>query len=314
MKDLLHEFCYESVSLLRRQEYLQAADNLRLALVNLTYEPFDHRSAVHCSAAALQEVGKHTASDTETSTLQALREVLPHRGLADTMAMIIDYADEHERNDSSPSRAEAEFVFSVACAVCYYIARTAESHACGNVPLPAHEGSWRQRSWVRHSLTATIEDKISSLRPRRKATQTELFADMGMNICSELPVDRETHNAKALRKIRAVVSGKATTLEHISNSDSGDTDAGRGKSSFGNESEDEEDGYRSLGVEEPFSNIVSGLQIFVRDQDHYEQTNAAGKHKTLLELRGDAYRSELLYSIGCALCAFLMAVFIEQYR
>ncbi len=312
MKCLLHEFHRESVILLKQGKYGQPADNLSRGLFSLICEPFDHRAAVRYALAALQEVVLQVSGD-EKRGVSALQELLPS-GLADTMVMVIEYVHEHVQRETKPSRAEAEFIFNVTCSICTFVAHMVESHKRGNKPLHTGEESWQQRSWVRHSLTATIEDKIRSLRPRRASTQTELFADIGVADSNELLVDQEACNDEALRKIHAVVSGSVTSLEHISYASmhrESDESRVEGKA-VGDE---EEDGYRGMGVSESFSPIIASVHSFVSHQGlRQRKSDRDRRRKTLYELRCDAHESELLYSVGCALSAFLMAVFIDGYR
>ena len=73
--------------------------------------------------------------------------------------------------------------------------------------------------------------------------------------------------------------------------------------------------FRSMGVSEAFSPIIASVQEFVRHQGRrQDDSDDERRQKTLYELRCDAHESELLYSVGCALSAFLMAVFIDGYR
>ena len=312
MKYLLHEFHRESVILLKQGEYGQPADNLSRGLFSLICEPFDHQAAVRYVLAALREVVLQVSSD-EQCGVRALQELLP-RSLADTMAMVIEYVHEHVQRETTPSRAEAEFIFNVTCSICTFVAHMVESHKRGNKPLHTGEESWQQRSWVRHSLTATIEDKIRSLRPRRAPTQTELFADIGIAVVNELPVDQEARNDEALLKIHAVVSGSVTSLEHISNA-STHRESNESHTEGKAIDAEEADGFRGMGVSEPFSPIIASVQSFVNDQgSEQRKSNRDRRRKTLHELRCDANESELLYSVGCALSAFLMAVFIDGYR
>ncbi len=316
MKYLLREFHRESVILLKQGKYGQPAENLSRGLFSLTCEPFDHRAAVRYALAALQEVVLQVSGDDKCG-VQALQELLP-RGLSNMMVMVVEYMHAHVQRDTKPSRAEAEFIFNVVCSICTYVAHMAENHKHSDKPLHLGEESWQQRSWVRHSLTATIEDKIRSLRPRRAATQTEMFADIGIAVDNELPVDHEARNDMALRKIYAVVSGSATSLEHISDAA---THRERERERDGKRTkgqaldEEEEDGYRGMGVSESFSPIIASLQRFVNHQGRKQRkSDRDRRRKTLHELRCDAHESELLYSVGCALSAFLMAVFIDGYR
>ena len=313
MKYLLHEFHRESVILLKQGKYGQPADNLSRGLFSLICEPFDHQAAVRYALAALREVVLQVSGD-EKCGVRALQELLPSC-LADTMVMVIEYVHEHVQRETKPSRAEAEFIFNVTCSICTFVAHMVESHKRGNKPLHTGEESWQQRSWVRHSLTATIEDKIRSLRPRRASTQTELFADIGVAVSNELPVDQEARNDKALRKIHAVVSGSVTSLEHISDVSIRMVRASDESRTEGKVVAEEEDGYRGMGVSEPFSPIIASVQSFVSHQGRRQRkSDRDRRRKTLYELRCDAHESELLYSVGCALSAFLMAVFIDGYR
>ena len=200
MKDLLHELHHESVVLLKHSKQAQPAENLSRGLFSLTSTPFDHQAAVRYALAALREVVLQVSDDGKCG-VHALQELLPS-GLADTMVMIIEFVHEHVQHETEPTRAEAEFIFNLTCSICTFVAHMAESSKRGNKPSHSWEESWQQRSWVRHSLTATIEDKIRSLRPRRTATQAELFADIGLVVNGELPVDQEVRNNEALRKIR----------------------------------------------------------------------------------------------------------------
>lgn len=313
MKDLLHEFHHESVILLKNSKHVQSAENLSRGLLSLTYAPFDHQAAVRYALSALRQVVLRVSGD-EKCGVHALQGLLPH-SLANAVIMIIEYVHEHVQRETAPSRAEAEFIFNLTCSICTFVTHMAESDKRGNKSPHSWHESWQQRSWVRHSITATIEDKIRSLRPRRTATQTELFADIGIDVGRELPVDQEVRNNEALRKIRAVMSGSATSLEHISDAstkrdEENDESHTEGKTS----SDNEEDSFRSMGVSEPFSPIIANVQDFVRNQGGRQQKSDHDRHKTLYELRCDAHESELLYSVGCALSAFLMAVFIDGYR
>ena len=310
MKDLLQELCRESVMLLKHHEHEQPAENLCRGLSSLTYTPFDHQAGVRYAIAALREMGLRAANDGDKQGAAALREVLPS-SLARTLVMMLEYAHEHVKQESSPSRAEAEFIFNVTCAVCTFIARMVDNRKNVHMPLYPGEESWIERSWVRHSLTATIEDKIRSLQPRRHATQAELFADIGINIEHELPCDQEERNNEALRKIRAVMSGAAASLEHISNSSTKDDSKEKSKRSS---SDDSESSYESIGVSSSFSNVIASTQTFIREQGRKQDEQYRKSNRSLYELRCDAHTSELLYSIGCSLCVFLMAVFIESYR
>ena len=310
MKDLLQEMCRESVTLLKHHEHVQPAENLCRGLSSLTYTPFDHHAAVRYAIAALQEMGLRAANESDKEGAEALREVLPS-SLARTLVMMLEYVHEHAKQDTTPSRAEAEFIFNVTCAVCTFMARMVDNRKDTHRPLYPNEKSWAERSWVRHSLTATIEDKIRSLQPRRQATQAELFADIGLNIEHALPRDQEERNEEALRKIRAVMSGAATSLEHISNSSTKDDSKPKSKRAS---SDDSESTYESLGVASSFSTVIASTQAFIREQGREQDKQYSKSNRSLYELRCDAHTSELLYSIGCSLCVFLMAVFIESYR
>lgn len=312
MKDLLHEFHHESVVLLKQGEYQQPAENLSRGLFSLIREPFDHQAAARYALTALREVVLQVNGN-DTCGVRSLQELLPS-GLADTVIKVIEYVHEHVQRETEPSRAEAEFIFNLICAVCTFIAHMVENYKRGDKPLRTKEESWQQRSWVRHSLNATIEDKISSLRPYRTATQTELFADIGLALSKELPVDQEGRNDEALHKIHAIVSGSVTSLEHISNME---TDKEKGESQVEDKKtgKEEDDGYRKIGVSEPFSSIIASVQSFATRQGYKQRkSDRDRRHRTLCELRCDAHESELLYSVGCALSAFVMAVFIGSYR
>lgn len=312
MKDLLHEFHHESVVLLKQGEYQQPAENLSRGLFSLIREPFDHQAAARYALTALREVVLQV-NGSDTCGVQSLQELLPS-GLADTVIRIIEYVHEHVQRKTEPSRAEAEFIFNLICAVCTFIAHMVENYKLGNKPLRTKEESWQQRSWVRHSLSATIEDKISSMRPYRTATQTELFADIGLALSTELPVDQEVRNDEALRKIHTIVSGSVTSLEHISNVET-DKDKDETQAEDKKTGTEEDDGYRKIGVSEPFSSIIASVHSFsARQGCKQRKSDGDRRHKTLCELRCDAHESELLYSVGCALSAFLMAVFIGSYR
>ena len=310
MKDLLHEFCRESVYLLKRYEHGQPAEHLARGLTRLTIVPFDRQLAVRYAVSALHEVVLNSSGGKEKSGAQVLRDLLPSE-LTDTMAMVIEYVHEHMQRETAPNRAEAEFIYSVTCSICTFTARMVESRKCGDKPQHTGEEAWRERSWVRHSLTATIEDKISSLRPSRAATQAELFADLGIDIEGELPIDREIRNHAALRKIRAIMSGSVTSFEHISDS----SDKSKGTTSYSNKQQEDDESYHNMGVSLPFSPVIASMQNFLRCQGRHQRAQDKElSSKSLCELRRDANESELLYSIGCAMCAFLMATFIDSYR
>lgn len=313
MKDLLYEFHRESVFLLRQGKYERPAENLSRGLFSLISEPCDHQAAVRYVLTALREVVLQVNGNDKCG-VHSLQELLPS-GLANTIVMLIEYVHEHMQRETEPSRAEAEFIFNLICAVCTFVAHMVENYKLGNRPLRTNEESWQQRSWVRHSITATIEDKMSSLRPYCAATQTELFADIGLTVGKELPVDQEARNDEALRKIHAIVSSSVTSFDHISTATtSKENDKSRTEDKPVTE---EEDGYRSMGVSEPFSSIIASVQGFASRQGHkqrQEDRDQDRRHKTLCELRCDAHESELLYSVSCALSAFLMAVFIRGYR
>lgn len=309
MKDLLHEFCRESVVLMQKHGHASPAANLKRGLLSLTHAPYNHQSSIRYAAAALREVS--TSTDHQRFEPSILSDTLPN-GFAHVVTTILDYIQEHLNANTTPNRAETEFAFSIICLVCTYVTRIKENYT-QHGQLYTGEESWRARSWVRHSITATIEDKIRSLQPRRNATQAELFADMGATIEQELPPDRETRNYEALHKIRAVMSGSAQSIEHISNYQ---IRFKNNRSSDDKDDDDDESSYRAMGMSAPFDKIVADLQEFIRQQNLYEKEydeKHAGR-RSISELRGSAYRSELLYSIGCAICAFMMAVFMEHYR
>ncbi len=310
MKDLLHEFCRESVYLLKHYEYEQPADNLTRGLASLTLAPFDLQLAVRYALSALREVAMYSRAGKDKCGVRALHDLLPSK-LTDTMIMVIEYVHEHMQRETAPKRAEAEFIYSVTCSVCTFATRTVESNKCGDKHQHTGEEAWRKRSWVRHSLTATIEDKISSLRQRRAATQAELFADLGIAIEGELPLDHEVRNGAARRKIRAIMSGTVTSFEHISDSSA----RLKSTSSCTDKSSENDDDYHSMGVSEPFNPIIVSMQDFLRHQgQHQREQDNERRERNLCELRRAANESELLYSIGCATCAFLMATFIDSYQ